>query len=103
MKLRALVTASLFFAEISSPCFGFEQFSGAGPNSAQAPLPKRGGAFYSNSLIQTISCEPNGEGKQANCMRDCDEEEIRSRETYGKQTADERKAAKAACEKKCGC
>jgi hypothetical protein len=87
MKLRALLTVGLMFGGIASPSFAFE----------------RSAAPHSDRLIQKVVCDPNGDGKQANCMRECEEEEIRSRATYAKTTEEERKAAKAACDKKCGC
>jgi hypothetical protein len=87
MKIRSLLTVGLMFAGIASPSFAFQR--------TEAP--------HSDRLIERIVCDANGDGKQANCMRDCEDEEIRSRTTYAKQTDEERMAKKAACDKKCGC
>ena len=87
MKIGALVTAGLMFAGLASPAFAFETFS----------TPR------ANGFVQKVVCDANGDGKQANCVRDCEEEEIRSRETYHVKTDAERQGEKAACNKKCGC
>jgi hypothetical protein len=89
MKLRALTLVCLAFAASASPSLAFERHAPRG--------------LMSERLIQQVVCDPNGDGKQAGCMRDCEEEEIRSRATYGKQTPEERVAEKKACDKKCGC
>jgi hypothetical protein len=87
MKIRSLLTVGLMLAGITSPSFAFQR--------SEAPR--------SDRLIERIVCDPNGDGKQANCMRDCDDEEVRSRATYAKQTDEERLAKKKACDTKCGC
>lgn len=95
MKIHALVTAIVISAGFVAPSFAFDY-------STSAMRPDR--------HIQKVVCDPNGEGKQANCVRECEEEEIRSRATYAtanlanpKKADEERKAAKLACDKKCGC
>jgi len=95
MKISALATAVLLLAGTMAPAFAFD-------HAAPAPFAKKGGSL-SGGLILNVDCDPNGDGKQANCMRDCEEEEIRQRATYNKKTDEERLAEKTACNKKCGC
>ncbi|MGA8172830.1 MAG: hypothetical protein WB816_18640 [Methylocystis sp.] len=94
MKISAFVMTSLLVTGIVGPAFAFGQ-------PAKAPFSTLRGA--TGGLILNVDCDPNGDGKQANCMRDCDEEEIRSRETYHSRTDADRLAEKGACAKKCGC
>ncbi len=86
MKIRVLLAAGVLLSGLAAPAFAFEH---------SAPI--------SSSLIQKVVCDANGDGKQANCMRECEEEEIRSRETYHSRTDEDRLGEKKACEKKCGC
>jgi len=86
-KISTLLTAGLMVAGLGGSAFAL----GAG----HAP--------YSTPLVQKVVCDANGDGKQANCVRDCEEEEIRQRETYHSKTDAERLGEKAACNKACGC
>jgi hypothetical protein len=95
MKTNVLAIAALLLAGAVAPAFAFD-------SAASAPVGRLGGSL-SRGLVQNVDCDPNGDGKQANCMRDCEEEEIRSRETYHSRTDADRLAEKKACATKCGC
>ncbi|MBI1867134.1 MAG: hypothetical protein HYS06_02355 [Methylocystis sp.] len=93
MKLRALVTAGVIIAGIASPCLAFEN-----------PLSMSDSGTHVNRLLQTVSCNVNDNDKQARCVRACDDEYIMAAGRYSTAgKLDEPKAAKKACETKCGC
>jgi hypothetical protein len=96
MRISAFVTASLLLTGIVGPAFAFG-------HPAQTPGSAFGGGSAGTGLILNVVCDPDGEGKQANCMRACDEEDIRSRETYHTRTEADRAGEKATCAKNCGC
>lgn len=92
MNMRALFTAAVVIAGVSAPCLALAN-----------PLTGQVSGEYSSRLVQKVACDPNGEGKQANCMRECDDDFRRSANGYNQRTEEDRKAEKTACEKKCGC
>jgi hypothetical protein len=96
MKIRGLLTAGMLLTGFVGPAFAME-------HSTQAVFFQLGDGFSSRGLVQKVVCDPNGDGKQANCMRECEEEEIRSRETYHTRSNEDRMNEKMACNKKCGC
>ncbi len=55
------------------------------------------------NLARKVDHDPNGDGKQANCMRERDEEGIRSGEIHRSRAAADRLAERSARTKKCGC
>ena len=87
MRIRTLLAAYTIIAGTASPSFAFEA-----PTSAPS----------SNQLIQTVSCNPNEDDKQARCMRVCDDAWIKATQAYSGKI-DEAKVTKKACETKCGC
>lgn len=109
MKIRALATVALIVAGMIGPCFAVENSTKGDLSAAYALLAGVDGGLRADRLVQKATCDPDGDGKQANCMRECQEEEIRARDTYAtanadpKVAAEERKVAKLACDKKCGC
>lgn len=94
MKIRALMTAGLIVAAMSGPSLAFEN-----PASATRALLSKAGA---DGLIQTVSCNVNDEGKQAHCMRDCDDTWIKATQAYHVDI-EKARGEKKVCESKCGC
>jgi hypothetical protein len=93
MKVSALLAAGLIIAGAVGPGFALE-----------AMLPSGGGGLHAGRLLQAVSCNVNDDDKQALCMRACDDEYIKASQAYGTAGRLEGpKAAKKACDTKCGC
>lgn len=89
MKCYALVTALLIGAASVGPSAAFETSSNA---------------LRADSMIQTVSCNPNDDDKQALCTRNCEDEWIKSSQGYAmKDKPETAAAARKACNAACGC
>lgn len=89
MKSYALVTALLISAASVGPSAAFE---------------KSMNALRGDALIQSVSCNPNDDDKQALCTRKCEDEWIKSSQGYAMKDAPEiAAAARKSCNTACGC
>ncbi len=89
MKIRTFVTAFAILAGVAGPSLAFDH---------SAPV--------SSPLVHKVSCDPNGEGKQAMCMQKCDDAYIKASQAYQEGVKDpigKAKEDKKACDAACGC
>lgn len=87
MKIRALFAAGSMIAAMAGPSFAFDLTS-----------------KLDGGLLHGVSCNVNDEDKQAQCMRNCDDEYIKASQAYSTAgNLEGPKADKKACDTKCGC
>ncbi len=86
MSKYALVTAAALFAAMIAPSFAFDGVAGL-----RAP-----------SQVTRISCDTRQEDEQAVCASKCEDAFLKDQMSFT-ANMDNVKAAKKACDEKCGC
>ena len=94
MKIRTLMTSALMLAAMSAPSFAFD--NGKSGTDMLSTLSN------SHRLLQTISCNPNDDDKQARCARDCEDIFIKASQAYN-ANVEAARAERKVCDAKCGC
>jgi hypothetical protein len=102
MKRAALIVTALIFCGLSTPGYSVERQISGDFHSITTAFPAVGTEMGGSSLLQTVSCNPNDEDKQAYCMRACENSYLDCGTQYNK-TPEGCKASRKDCESKCGC